>query len=169
MHGLNEDLTEAWTDSKTKVLWLRDLLPQTIQDARVVTFGYNAYASSFYGSGSVDRIQQHAHTLIADLQADRALEGCLQRPIIFICHGLGGILVKKLWRTLPPERQNMSNICIQYLYRHSPYYFLVPRTMERIKRTGSFPQIRNIRGSSAERARKASFFQRWKRIRRQCK
>lgn len=95
MHGLNEDLTEAWTDSKTEVLRLRDLLPQTIRVARVLTSGYNAYASSFYGSGSVDRIQQHAHTLIADMQADRALEGCLQRPIIFVFHGLGGILVKK--------------------------------------------------------------------------
>lgn len=88
-------MTEAWTNPETKVSWLRDLLPKAIRVARVLTFGYNAYASSFYGSGSVDRIQQHAHTFVADIQADRSLEDCLQRPIIFICHGLGGILVKK--------------------------------------------------------------------------
>jgi hypothetical protein len=95
LHGLNENMFDAWTDPDTKTLWLRDLLPENIQIARVLTFGYNAYASSFYGSSSIETIQQHAHTLVADLQADRSLEDCLQRPIIFICHGLGGILVKR--------------------------------------------------------------------------
>lgn len=37
----------------------------------------------------------HAQTLVAELEAVRALSNARERPIIFICHGLGGILVKK--------------------------------------------------------------------------
>ena len=95
VHGLGGDEIGAWTDPSSNILWLRDLLPHAVEAARVLTFGYRAHASAFYGNGSADRIQQHAHTLVADLQADRALEGCTQRPLIFVCHGLGGILVKK--------------------------------------------------------------------------
>lgn len=95
VHGLEENMTGAWTDPVTRILWLRDLLPEPLRIARVLTFGYDANATSFYGDGSADRIQQHAQTLVADIQADRSLENCTERPIIFVCHGLGGILVKK--------------------------------------------------------------------------
>ncbi|CZR56280.1 uncharacterized protein PAC_06168 [Phialocephala subalpina] len=95
VHGLNEDMIEAWTDAETGILWLRDFLPKAIPVARVLTFGYDASASSFYSAGWADTIQKHAHTLVASLQADRSIEGCDHRPVIFVCHGLGGILVKK--------------------------------------------------------------------------
>jgi hypothetical protein len=61
----------------------------------VLAFGYDSSPSSFCGSGCADTIQKHAHTLVASLQAYRSIEGCDYRPIIFICHGLGGVLVKK--------------------------------------------------------------------------
>jgi hypothetical protein len=88
-------MIEAWTDSETGILWLRDFLPKDVPVARVLTFGYDASASSFYSAGCADTIQKHAHTLVASLQADRSIEGCDHRPIIFVCHGLGGVLVKK--------------------------------------------------------------------------
>lgn len=95
VHGLGGHQTETWTDSTTGIIWLTDLLPFTILTARVLSFGYEANAATFFGDGSADRIQQHAHTLVAELEAVRALSDATERPIIFVCHGLGGILVKK--------------------------------------------------------------------------
>lgn len=85
----------AWADLESETLWLRDFLPKDIPVARVLTFGYDSSAASFYSAGCADTIQQHAHTLVASLQADRLLTGCDHRPIVFVCHGLGGVLVKK--------------------------------------------------------------------------
>ena len=95
VHGLNENMIDAWTDTKSGILWLRDFLPGDIPVARVLTFGYDASAASFNRASCADTIQRHAHNLVAALQADRSIEGCDRRPIIFVCHGLGGILVKK--------------------------------------------------------------------------
>ena len=88
-------MIEAWTDAGTGILWLRDFLPEAIPVARVLTFGYDTSDSSFLRAGWADTIQKYAHTLVALLQADRSIEGCDHRPIIFVCHGVGGILVKK--------------------------------------------------------------------------
>ncbi|MCJ1371023.1 hypothetical protein MMC20_002238 [Loxospora ochrophaea] len=97
VHGLNGDAFKTWTTKDTKKFWLgdADLLPANLAHARVLTFGYNSAVTALFGRTSSDRILQHAHTLIAELVADRQLEDAMQRPIIFICHSLGGIIVKR--------------------------------------------------------------------------
>ncbi|OKL61914.1 hypothetical protein UA08_02610 [Talaromyces atroroseus] len=101
VHGLNGDAFETWTSSSNdseRVCWLNhpDLLPHFVGNARVLTWGYNANITSLFGkSTSSDRILQHAQTLVEDLLADRELEDATDRPIVFVCHSLGGIIVKR--------------------------------------------------------------------------
>ena len=95
IHGLYERALETWTDSETGLLWLRDLFPHRRCRARILVYGYKAETLASPGEGSADRILPHATSLIAELCADRQLANAFERPIIFICHGLGGLLVKR--------------------------------------------------------------------------
>ena len=54
-------------------MWLKDLnlLPSNLKNSRILTYGYNARVTAMFGKTSSDRILQHAHTLIAELVADR--------------------------------------------------------------------------------------------------
>lgn len=98
MHGLNGGPIKTWTTNKTEKFWLADkeMLPKNISNARILSFGYDASVTAFFGRTSSDTILQHAHTLVAELVADRQLEGAMNRPIIFVCHSLGGIVVKRV-------------------------------------------------------------------------
>lgn len=73
VHGLNGDALQTWTHESANVPWLSDpsLLPGTIPNARILSWGYNADVAALLGSTSSDRILQHAQTLVAQLQADR--------------------------------------------------------------------------------------------------
>lgn len=77
VHGLYGNGLQTWTSDQSKALWLRDaeMLPKAIPNARILTWGYNADVHAFSGHTSSDRIMQHAHTLVAQLQTDR--EVCL--------------------------------------------------------------------------------------------
>ncbi|KAJ6095744.1 hypothetical protein N7486_006490 [Penicillium sp. IBT 16267x] len=94
VHGLGEDSKGAWTHHATGTLWLRDLLPRSIHNARVLTFDYDSRPSFYTGIDFMDKVQSHATTLVADLEGERNLGNASRRPVIFICHGLGGIIVK---------------------------------------------------------------------------
>ncbi|PLN78352.1 Alpha/Beta hydrolase protein [Aspergillus taichungensis] len=97
VHGLNGHPKDTWT-SDTGTFWPVDLLPQALgqTQARVLTYGYNATVQSFTdGNGSLG-IQDIAETLASTLAANRNLRVCSDRPIIFICHSLGGIIVKRI-------------------------------------------------------------------------
>ena len=45
--------------------------------------------------GSSDQIHQHAQTLLTSLALERKSEETVENPILWVCHSLGGILVKR--------------------------------------------------------------------------
>ncbi|KAI9462633.1 hypothetical protein F5148DRAFT_218652 [Russula earlei] len=87
IHGLNGHAFDSWTVDN--VMWLRDLLPKQVPDARVLLYGYNA---NVIKDASRARIQEHARLFIRCLQG---LEEIQKRRVIFICHSLGGLVLKQ--------------------------------------------------------------------------
>lgn len=73
------------------IYWPQDLLPQDIQNARILTYGYDAdVIGGFFKGASKNNITQHGRDLM--LKLEREVEG---EPIVFVAHSLGGILVKE--------------------------------------------------------------------------
>ncbi|KAK5625677.1 hypothetical protein RRF57_001393 [Xylaria bambusicola] len=98
VHGLNGEPQKTWT-AKNGVFWPADLLPASLRDARanVLVYGYNADVySKKHGSNPSDNfIYMHAQTLVTSLTHYRKDELTSSNPIIWVCHSLGGILVKR--------------------------------------------------------------------------
>ena len=90
VHGLQGDAFKTWTH-ENGTLWLRDLLPAEVPSARITTFGYD---STWAFSKSVADIGDIALDLLNRLVTQRD-EDIHRRPFVFICHSLGGIVVKK--------------------------------------------------------------------------
>jgi hypothetical protein len=96
IHGLNGHYLNTWTAvSKlgTECNWLKDLLPNQIPNARIMSFGYN---SAVQFSKSAASIGSFAEDLLEDIMSRRETTAEKARPIIFICHSLGGIVFKKV-------------------------------------------------------------------------
>ncbi|PKY08373.1 catalytic protein [Aspergillus campestris IBT 28561] len=96
VHGLNGHPYNTWA-TQSGVYWPAHLLPEFLQSSplRILTYGYNANVHSFTDGVSKDRLHNHAETLTSSLAANRNLRGCSDRPIIFVCHSLGGLIVKR--------------------------------------------------------------------------
>jgi len=90
VHGLGGDRTRTWQHPKTKAKWLHDFLPGDIKNARVMVYGYNS-AVAF--SKSAAGVEEFARDLLERLSTVRQ-DG--DRPLIFICHSMGGLVVKKV-------------------------------------------------------------------------
>ncbi|KAF4625483.1 hypothetical protein G7Y89_g12688 [Cudoniella acicularis] len=117
IHGLNPVNTashakKTWT-AKDGTEWLSDprFLPLHFPKARVLLFGYNSNVAIQPSSAGVE---QHVRNLLDHLQRERAvcfvLSVCLEsiktdlnsskkqsptRPLVFLCHSLGGIIAKR--------------------------------------------------------------------------
>jgi hypothetical protein len=98
IHGLNGHYENTWTTERedgARVNWLKDLLPKKISNARIMSFSYN---SRVQFSKSTSDITDFASQLLEQLLAVRRSEAEKSRPIIFVCHSLGGIVFKEVSR-----------------------------------------------------------------------
>ncbi|KAJ6788410.1 hypothetical protein PWT90_04691 [Aphanocladium album] len=94
IHGLNGHLEKTWTSKRSGLNWLKDssCLPNDIGNARVFSFGYNA--ASYFCRANPD-VCDFASELLASIQSSRRSLIERQRPIIFLCHSLGGLVFKQ--------------------------------------------------------------------------
>jgi triacylglycerol esterase/lipase EstA (alpha/beta hydrolase family) len=90
VHGLGGDAFDTWTEDGK--LWLRDFLPQRLPKARIYTYGYDSIVAFSKSSAEVD---DYARDLLNRVKTERAAAGTSTRPLYFICHSLGGIVVKQ--------------------------------------------------------------------------
>ncbi|KAI0113988.1 hypothetical protein GGR51DRAFT_578246 [Nemania sp. FL0031] len=98
VHGLGGDRIKTWAcggqpDGK---LWPRDLLPIDCPTARILSFGYNADFAKFYPAPEPIApeltIDDYSTSLLEALKTLRG-ETQSERPIIFVAHSMGGLVV----------------------------------------------------------------------------
>jgi pimeloyl-ACP methyl ester carboxylesterase len=93
--GLGGDYIETWqADDESGTVWPRDLLPTYVTGVRVISFKYN---TSLNGTTSQAGIRDHAKDLLDRLVDEREDdEAASLRPLIFVGHSLGGIVIKRV-------------------------------------------------------------------------
>ncbi|KAI1636262.1 hypothetical protein F4809DRAFT_391707 [Biscogniauxia mediterranea] len=88
---------ENRSTSRSSVYWPRDLLPDTLPTARVLTYGYDTRIRHAFGaSPNTNTVYDIGWDLLVALESERRESS--GRPIIFIAHSLGGIVVKEMLR-----------------------------------------------------------------------
>ena len=93
VHGLNGHPQKTFTHPKTFVNWPQDILNRKVPTARVLTFGYQSTPKTI-SEGHI--ILDIALQLVANLKDYRRHEAEKNRDLVFVCHSLGGIVVKKV-------------------------------------------------------------------------
>ncbi|KAF5666963.1 ankyrin protein [Fusarium denticulatum] len=92
VHGLGGNLRTTWKQEGTTEPWFTkpEFLGRLQDSVRVLSFGYNAHR---FGDVANTRIIHHANDLLRNLVLKRLDHP--DRPLIFIAHSLGGLVVKR--------------------------------------------------------------------------
>jgi hypothetical protein len=81
---------------RPETFWPLDLLPTSCPDARIYTWAYHTLAVDKKPLRLQNDIFAHAGELLLELANVRASLGARARPIIFVAHSTGGVLLKEV-------------------------------------------------------------------------
>ncbi|KIW84514.1 hypothetical protein Z517_03764 [Fonsecaea pedrosoi CBS 271.37] len=127
VHGLYESAYDTWTEQANGQLWLRDMLPYSVQNTRVLAYSYPSQKLISPEEPGSLKFLSCATNLIAELYADRWYDKGTERPIIFVCHGFGGLLVKRaLIHSANISSRETEHLRSIYLSTHAILFFGTP-------------------------------------------
>ncbi|KAJ3547444.1 hypothetical protein NM208_g1506 [Fusarium decemcellulare] len=96
-YGLDTWYTGDNPEVEDGTLWPKELLPQDVQNSRIMSFGYDSSIThsdtAEVTQGSLDN---EARSLCSLLQEQRSSPEASCRPIIFVAHSLGGLVCAKV-------------------------------------------------------------------------
>ena len=117
------------------MFWPAQLLPPQLKEAnaRVLVYGYDADIATFKDGSPKRTIHDDAEDLVAELCTNRREENASQRPILFIAHSLGGLMVKRAllssYETHGHENMDLPSIFVStfaILFLGTPHYYHSP-------------------------------------------
>ncbi|KAF4451369.1 hypothetical protein F53441_5635 [Fusarium austroafricanum] len=111
VHGLKGDCQQTWKAKSSENPWPKSLLPLELGTARILTYSYDATVAGKEGVPFQNRISNHANDLVAALASLRQSDNTNERPIIFVCHSLGGLVCQDALVTAKQRsEQNLQDI-----------------------------------------------------------
>jgi pimeloyl-ACP methyl ester carboxylesterase len=126
VHGLTGSRINTWTARDETEPWPQTLLPSVLTTARILTFGYDASVTDWRGMVSQNRIANHAWNLLTSLATYRENDGTNERPIIFVCHSLGGLVCEDTLVTSrqrsEPHLQNILHSTRGIIFMGTPHH-----------------------------------------------
>jgi hypothetical protein len=110
--GLGGHAFGSWAISPTE-MWLRDFLPDDIPQARILIYGYDSRIQKRSGRGI---LSDHTNNFIVKLTDMRREGRCELRPVIFIGHSLGCLIIKEaLSKSASSPGMNLQQLPVRSL------------------------------------------------------
>jgi hypothetical protein len=81
----------SWEAKQSEKVWIRDFLEDDIPEGRIFSFGWNA---GLFENSHAD-LRDVATQLLLRLDTVRSTDDEKNRPLLFLGHGIGGILIKQ--------------------------------------------------------------------------
>ncbi|KAK3347052.1 ankyrin repeat-containing domain protein [Lasiosphaeria hispida] len=118
------------------VYWPADLACKTIPNSRILTYGYDTKVRHrFAGPVSKNCVYDHARDLLCSFEPLRRNPDEACRPILFVAHSLGGIIVKEVLRisrgyeTTVPELRRIYEFTSGIMFFGTPHGGADPRDL----------------------------------------
>ncbi|XXG99884.1 NAD-dependent isocitrate dehydrogenase [Hypoxylon texense] len=108
VHGIGANPGHTWVNRENSVNWLSDptMLPNALPKARIMTFSYESY---WFGENAIRQsLAGVATKLLRAFSEER--EDCLHRPIIFIGHCFGGLVIQEAYITATLHKEDHAGI-----------------------------------------------------------
>ena len=116
--------TDEMAHEDLQPFWPADMLARDFEDVRILTFGYDSKVTKgFAAPSSKNGIFQHGNSFLRAV--GRARVGCRQRPIVFVAHSLGGLIVKQALIEARKQTHDLDLVDI-YDSTHAVIFFGTP-------------------------------------------